>query len=57
MSPQWFNHAREEGHDPKNRLKRIARESQQQDESQITTWLDLAKRMFDKDNDPDPQAA
>lgn len=40
-----------------NRLQRIARESQEQDEGQINSWLDLAKRLFDKDDDPDPQAA
>ena len=44
---------REEG----NRLKRISRESQEQDESRIDRWLDLAKKLFDKDDDPDPHAA
>lgn len=40
-----------------NRLKRIAVESQQQDESRIQGWLDLARKLFDKDDDPDPQPA
>jgi hypothetical protein len=39
------------------RLKRIAQESAKQDESQIFTWLDLAKKLFDKDDDPTPSAA
>lgn len=40
-----------------NKMKRIQKESQQQEESKIQTWLDLAKRLFDKDKDPDPTAA
>jgi hypothetical protein len=40
-----------------NRLQRVARESQEQEEAQIPRWLELAKSLFDKDDDPDPQAA
>jgi hypothetical protein len=40
-----------------NRLQRIAKASQDQEEAQIPRWLDFAKKIFDKDDDPDPQAA
>lgn len=33
-------------------LKRIARESDVQDLSQIQKWVDLGKKMFDKDKEP-----
>ena len=36
------------------RMRQIAKDSQQQEESQITTWLDLGKKLFDKDEDPGP---
>lgn len=56
--PSWFDHFEElRQREAKDRLKKAARESAKQDESQITTWLDLAKKMFDRDNDPDPSAA
>jgi len=40
-----------------NRLRRIAKESHQQEEGMVEHWLDLAKRVFDSDDDPDPQSA
>lgn len=40
-----------------NRLQRIAKESQGQEEAQIPRWLELARKLFDEDDDPDPQAA
>ena len=56
--PSWFDHFEElRRREAKDRLKKAARDSAKQDESQITTWLDLAKKMFDRDNDPDPSAA
>jgi len=56
--PSWFDSFEElRRSEAKDRLKKAARESAKQDESQITTWLDLAKKMFDHDNDPDPSAA
>jgi|SwirhisoilCB2_FD_contig_41_20881696_length_416_multi_2_in_0_out_0_1 hypothetical protein len=45
----------EERRDEKNRLKRIAVESQQQEEGQIRRWLELAKQLFDRDDDPNAQ--
>jgi hypothetical protein len=42
---------------PENHLQRIAKESEQQDEGRIARWLDLAKEMFDGDDDPTPDAA
>ena len=47
----------EERRQRENRMKRISRDSQQQDESRIQRWLDLAKQMFDKDDDPGAQTA
>jgi hypothetical protein len=41
----------------KNRLRRIAKESEQQDESRIDGWLDLGKKLFDKDDDPGKKTA
>jgi hypothetical protein len=56
--PSWFDHFEElRQREAKDRLKKVARDSAKQDESQITTWLDLAKKMFDRDNDPDASAA
>jgi hypothetical protein len=40
-----------------NRLKRIARESREQEEGRIQRWLDLAKKFFDKDRADDPPAS
>jgi len=54
----WFEKSAEEARrDAKERLKQAARDSARQDESQINTWLELAKKLFDRDNDPDPSAA
>jgi hypothetical protein len=54
----WFEKSAEEARrEAKERLQKAARESARQDESQITTWLELAKKLFDRDNDPDPSAA
>ena len=54
----WFENLEElRRREAKDRLKKAARDSAKQDESQITTWLDLAKKLFDRDNDPDPSAA
>jgi len=53
----WFSDSVLERRRPENSLHRIVREAKDQEESQIETWLDLAKRFFDKDDDPDPQAA
>jgi hypothetical protein len=39
------------------RLKQISQEAEQQDESRINKWLDLAKKLFDGDDDPTPSAA
>jgi hypothetical protein len=47
----------EERRQRENRLKRIAVESKEQDESRIQGWLDLAKKMFDRDEDPGAQTA
>jgi hypothetical protein len=47
--PEKFNRRRDE-----NKMKRIQTECEVQEESKIQTWLDLAKKCFDKDNDPDP---
>ncbi len=56
--PSWFDDLEElRRREAKDRLKKAARDSAKQDESQITTWLDLAKKLFDGDNDPDPSAA
>lgn len=56
--PSWFDSFEElRRREAKDRLKKAARDSARQDESQITTWLDLAKKLFDRDNDPDPSAA
>jgi hypothetical protein len=54
----WFEH--EEARDPerrKNRLKRIAHESQEQDEGQIERWLELGGKMLDDDDDPNSSVA
>lgn len=54
----WFEPTpEEERRDAANRMKRIAHESKEQEEAQIPRWLELARRLFDKDDDPDPQAA
>jgi hypothetical protein len=48
----WFENEPREPERRKNRLQRIAHDSQLQEESQIDRWLDLAKKAFDKDDDP-----
>lgn len=40
-----------------NKMQRIQRDSEAQEESQIQRWQDLAKTLFDKDDDPEPDAA
>jgi hypothetical protein len=50
----------EEPRDPerrRNRLKRIAHESQEQDEGQIEHWLELGGKMLDGDDDPGSSVA
>jgi hypothetical protein len=62
MPKLWFEHDWSQD-DPmnrrrdENRMQRIAKESHEQEEGLVEHWLDLAKRMFDSDDDPDPQAA
>jgi hypothetical protein len=41
----------------KVRLRQVAIESAKQDEGQIITWLDLAKKVFDKDRELSRSAA
>lgn len=62
MSKYWFEHdwSSEDGFDRRrdvNKLQRIAKESARQEQSQVERWLDLAKKLFDGDDDPDPAAA
>jgi hypothetical protein len=38
-------------------LKRIARESDVQDLSQIQKWVELGKKIFDKDKEPNPSGS
>jgi len=62
MSKYWFEQdwSSDDGMNRRrdaNRLQRIAKESAQQEQSQIDRWLDLAKKLFDGDDDPDPAAA
>lgn len=56
----WFedgNYGQLNRRDDQNRLKRIAKQSEEQDAGRIERWLDLAKKMFDNDDDPTPSAA
>jgi hypothetical protein len=54
----WFQDEDAESSDRrKNRLRRIAHESQEQEEGQIDRWLDLAKKAFDGDDDPNSSVA
>lgn len=53
----WYQPPEDDRRDAKNRLQRIAQEEDRQDEGRIQTWLDLARQMFDKDDDPTPSAA
>ena len=55
--PFWFENSEQAREEAEARLKKAAQESARQDESQITTWLELAKKLFDRDNDPDPSTA
>ncbi|HWK30805.1 MAG TPA: hypothetical protein VNR20_01855 [Terriglobales bacterium] len=62
MSNYWFNHDwssddRSNRRRDANKLQRIAKESAQQEQSQVERWLDLAKKLFDGDDGPDPAAA
>jgi hypothetical protein len=58
MKKLWFEEdAYWERRKQDNRLKRISQESEQQDESRIDKWLELAKKLFDGDDDPSPSAA
>lgn len=62
MAKYWFEREWKNGEDldrrrQENRLQRIAKEVHDQEEGQINGWLELARKLFDKDNDPDPQAA
>ena len=41
----------------KERLRQVAIESAKQDESQIITWLALAKKVFDTDKESSRSAA
>jgi hypothetical protein len=58
MKKLWFDEDADwERRKQDNRLKRISQESEQQDESRIDRWLELAKKLFDGDDDPSPSAA
>lgn len=62
MAKYWFENdwSSDDGLERRRRensLKRIAKESRDQEEAQIPRWLELARKLFDKDDDPDPQAA
>jgi hypothetical protein len=62
MSKYWFEHDwssddRMNRRRDATKLQRIARDSNEQEESQIGRWLDLAKKLFDGDDGPDPAAA
>jgi hypothetical protein len=62
MAKYWFERNwKNEGEEldrrqKQNRLRRIAEEAHDQEDGLIEHWLDLAKRIFDGDDDPDPQA-
>jgi hypothetical protein len=43
--------------DPAKRLRQIAAESDAEETGKIQSWLDLAKKFFDEDDDPTPSAA
>jgi|SwirhisoilCB2_FD_contig_31_15640855_length_395_multi_4_in_0_out_0_1 hypothetical protein len=54
----WFESQRDPLPESRgSRLRRIALESQEQDEGRIQRWLDLAKKLFDGDDDSGPEAA
>jgi hypothetical protein len=58
MRKFWFEEEfNNDRRSPENRLRRIAKESERQEEGLINGWLDLAKRLFDSDDDPEPDAA
>jgi hypothetical protein len=62
MSKYWFNHDRSSDdrinrRRDTNKLQRIAKDSEQQEQGQIQRWLDLAKKLFDGDDGPDSAAA
>ena len=50
--PEQFERRRDE-----NKLKRIQKDSDIEEEGKVQKWLDLAKRLFDKDKDPDTKPA
>jgi hypothetical protein len=50
--PETFDRRKDE-----NKMKRIQKDADAQEEGKIQTWLDLAKKMFDKDDDPTPDPA
>jgi hypothetical protein len=53
----WFENEEPESSDRrKSRMRRIAHESQEQEEGQIDHWLDLGKKMLD-DDDPSSSVA
>lgn len=54
---EWNQEGEEKGRRRLNRLQRAVQDSREQETGLIDHWLDLAKRLFDKDDDPDPQAA
>ena len=54
----WFENEEPESSDRrKSRMRRIAHESQEQEEGQIDHWLELGKKMFDGDDDPSSSVA
>jgi hypothetical protein len=52
----WFEEKVDQPEHRQNRLKRIAHESHEQEESQIEGWVDLGKKMLDGDDD-DPTSS
>jgi hypothetical protein len=53
----WFEEKIDQPDHRQSRLKRIAHESREQEESQIESWVDLGKKMLDGDDDPTPSKA
>lgn len=48
----WFEENVDSPDHRQNRLKRIAHEAAEQEESQIEGWVDLGKKMLDGDDGP-----